>query len=271
MINLYKAFYNAVDYPMRQFFRWRRKNLIIANEEKDTLFSYLDSVQQIRLKQSMDEYLSRYCLYDLYSNSTGNNFKENLYYLELFENAAKRIKWSPGQMVKVADIGVADWFYIRALYSFVKNYPEKNTRSITLDGYEIDAYRVYTDAYSRFDYAMAYCKGLDSINYIPRSFQREPNSYDLIFMLFPFVFLHDHLKWGLPIRLFSPEHLLKDAWDSLKTKGVLVIVNQGSEEHERQMEMINSLNIDLYLSFPFQSDFYKYPLQRYVHCMIKHP
>jgi hypothetical protein len=264
VLEFISIFHNAVDYPLRQLFRWHRKNLNLQNEDKTSLFSDIHPSRQKTLLVKLHQYLEDYDLGELFSHSTQRSLCENIYYLELFLTAFQNTDDISNREIQVADIGVADWFYVRTLLAFLKNFPAKADRGVTLDGYEIDAYRVYQDAFSRIDYAMAYTCGLENVRFRPEAFQPQPHRFDLIFMLFPFVFVPDHLRWGLPIRLFAPLHLLENVWVSIKPNGFLVVANQGQKEHEQQMQIMKKVGIRVEATFLHESEFYKYPLPRFV-------
>jgi hypothetical protein len=269
MRNIFQVVHNAIDYPLRQFFRWQRKNFVLQNEEKTSLFSEFEPEPKAKLVGLAEYYNSQYQLSSLYSSSTRKNYLENLYYLEMLESALKVLEISFGTEIHAADIGVADWFYVRSLYALLKNFARNGDRSVILDGYEIDAFRVYSDAYSRIDHAMAYCRNLKNVSYIPKDFTPTEGFYDIIFLLFPFVLLENHLDWGLPINSFTPHQLVRDIWASIKEGGAVVIVNQGKEEQKKQIELLKEIRVPIYCSYEFKSNFYQYSFPRYVVSIIK--
>ncbi|MBU4012405.1 MAG: hypothetical protein KJ550_02955, partial [Proteobacteria bacterium] len=146
---------------------------------------------------------SDFHLNDLYENSSADNFRQNLFYLEMLERAFSEADVKIPQNIVAADIGPSDWFYVKALYAALKWWSNPDGREVQLTGYEADAFRVYPNGFSRYDFAQSYIQGLEKVQYIPEKFTRQPEKYDLITMLFPFVFIKDHLKWGLPFRRFD--------------------------------------------------------------------
>ena len=84
-------------------------------------------------------------------------------------------------------------------------------------------------------------------------------------MFFPFVFLDDHLAWGLPQPLHQPLALLQAAWTSLAPGGHLMVVNQGEAEAEAQQAMFAALKIAVRPAFRYHSILYSYTHVRYVH------
>jgi hypothetical protein len=134
---------------------------------------------------------------------------------------------------------------------------------VLLRGYEADAHSQGALPLSRLDYARAHIREL-SVDYRPEPFVPEPGAFDFLAMLFPFVFLRDHEEWGLAQPLFDPERLLAGAWQSVKPGGLLVVVNQGEEEHRRQGEMLEAAGIPANVAFRYDSLLFAYDLPRYV-------
>ncbi len=232
--------YNAIDYPLRQFFRWQRPGLQFRNEPKGDLFDHLPEPDCLAARL-----LAEYHLQPFHENSTANNYRENLYYLELLEQAFNLTPRKFSQQVIAADIGPSHWFYVQALHAWLTWWNCPEGRQVTLTGYEADAYRVYANFYSRHDHALAHMSNLPNVHYLPRRFERQPAAFDIITMLFPFVFKRDHLTWGLPLNIFSPLRLLSDAWDSLRPGGVLIVVNQGEDEHRAQRQLMAEAGIPI--------------------------
>jgi SAM-dependent methyltransferase len=268
---MFAAFWNALDYPLRQRFRWRRRGLQFKNEAKDRLFARLPDEARALAQATAGRLLETYHLHALFFHSRADNYRENLFYLELLESALQRARATLPLVVKAADIGVSQWFYVQALFALLQWWqpvdsealPEEG-REVTLSGFEADAYRVYVDLYSRYDYAQAHLRGLEQAHFVPRRFEPQPGAFQLITLLFPFVFLRDHLKWGLPRPLFAPEALLAEAWASLAPGGLLVIVNQGEAEHAAQRDLLQRAGMPVVAAFCHESLLYRYDLLRYV-------
>ncbi len=111
--------------------------------------------------------------------------------------------------------------------------------------------------------------GTPGIQFIPEDFIPIPSHFDVITLFFPFVFEKDTLEWGLPSRLHHPELLLQAAWDSIKPGGVLMIVNQGKEEHDAQLMMCEKLGISPKVKLHVDPLLYKYDYDRYILAAIK--
>jgi hypothetical protein len=268
---MFAAFWNALDYPLRQRFRWRRRGLQFKNESKDRLFKRLPAEAQTLAQTTANRLLESYHLQRLFYHSRAENYRENLFYLELLESALQRARATLPPVIHAADIGVSKWFYVQALCALLQWWqpvagepvPEEG-RAVTLSGFEADAYRVYADFYSRYDYALAHLRDLEAARYIPNRFERQPGAFQFVTLLFPFVFLRDHLKWGLPRSMFAPEHLLDEAWASVAPGGLLVIVNQGEAEHAAQRDRLQKAGIPVTVAFCHESLLFRYDLLRYV-------
>lgn len=268
-INYLDFLRNSIDYPLRQAFRWRRKGLRVKNESKENLFMHYSGEQRRLLSDEEKRLISTYAFQELHQNSTRRIYLQNLYYLSLFEEVFRQVNWEGSEAIRAADIGVSDWFYVPALFAFLQYWNNPAGREVQLSGYEADAFRVYEDFYSRYDYAMLYSRGLADVEYIPQSYKEQSESFDMAFQLFPFIFLADHIHWGLPANRFDPQKLLAAAWNSLRLGGLFLVVNQGEAEWQAQKEMFQRLGIAVTVSFPFSNSFYSYPIGRFVTTAIK--
>jgi hypothetical protein len=265
---LFSRFRNAIDYPLRQLFRWRRSGYTIRNEDKNGKFAEINRTNFSAAGKIEERLLQSYPLDHLYRHSTVQNYAENLYYLQLldeaFDAAFPKTEDIFPDRLQAADVGVSHWFYVQSLYAFLRGWRRTVPRQVRLEGYETDAYRIYADFFSRADRAAAHIQGCEGAVFIPRAFESQPAAYDLITLFFPFVFIRDHLAWGLPGGVFQPQRLLDSVWTSLKPGGVLLVVNQGEDEHTAQKRAFQQADIPLILDTSFRSDFFSYDLDRTV-------
>ncbi|MGB9521315.1 MAG: hypothetical protein ACPL6F_01030 [Anaerolineales bacterium] len=261
--------YNRLDYALRQRFHWQRGEISIINESKEDLFAGLSTKQRKSAEDMADRFLHQYHLEHFYAHSRAENYRENLYYLALLERSFTMANIHLGEEIHAADIGVSSWFYVQALYALLRWYDAPDGRLVNLVGYERDAYRVYADFRSRYDHAQTHLQGLAGVSYLPIAFSPQLNHFDILFILFPFLFLRDHLKWGLPKKQFNPIGLLTDAWLSLKKDGVLILVNQGIEEHQVQKHLLKLAAIPIHAMLQFESPLFHYDLERYVIIAIR--
>jgi SAM-dependent methyltransferase len=255
---------NRADYALRQTVRWRRPGLQFRNQPKDGLFQRLPSPHRERYETRAAALEKTYHLAGLRENSTADNYLENLYYLDMLEKALDASDRELPTEVSAADIGCSSWFYVQALDALLRRWGCPLGRNVSLEGYEADPYRVYADFHSRMDHAAAHTKGLEGVVYHSGPFTRQPERYDLVTMLFPFVFIADALRWGLPAGLFHPEDLLADAAASLNPGGLLVVVNQGEKEYARHRQMLEEVGLTLRAAYRHDPLFFSYEIDRYV-------
>lgn len=275
-MNLFLAFFqhvyslrNRVDFALRQAVKWSRPGLRLKNEEKRKFLHHLPPASQPRALKEASTLRQAYQLDALYNLSTVDNYLENLFYLQLMETALNRAGVALPDSLHVVDIGPSSWFYIRGLYQFLKLWNTTKPRDLTITGFETDPYRVYSDFYSRYDHAQVYCSGLAGAAYVPSAFKPVDQEWDVALLFFPFVFLPDHLNWGLPQNTHQPLKLLEQAWASVKPGGVLLVVNQGEKEAAEQRKLFQAANITIREAFPFDSILYQYPLRRFVHVAVR--
>lgn len=228
MKNYFQSLKNNFDFFIRQKFSFSRKNYFEKNEPK------------IDLPEQEKVLFEKYDLEYLKSNSTRQNYLENLYIIEVLEQYLP-IDYSHN--LKVLDVGCKNWFYVKGEYAFFK----KHCENLVLDGIELDCNRLYSNFYSRAEAAKFHINNLPEVNYICGDFLGVnvgvDGKYDYIVWILPFVFKEPLLKWGLPLNFFQPEQMLLHAKNSLKEGGKIFIVNQGEVEYKAQTELCDKLNI----------------------------
>jgi hypothetical protein len=235
-----------------------------GNEDKTGLFSHLVPDLAEEAGSSAKHFLNTYRLESLYKNSTKESYLYNLYYLELLERVFEQVSFDFPESISAVDIGASSWFYVQALYGFLKYWQSPQGRQVTLTGYEIDPYRIYSNFYSRYDHALTNIQGLSGVDYIPKEFTLFLDHYDLIFMFFPFIFIKDHLDWGLPSNRYHPKELLKLAIESTRPTGILILVNQSIEENKGQVDLLKMCGKNPELIFKNESLFYSFPISHYI-------
>ena len=242
---------NDLDFFLRKNIKFSRKGLKINNEDKNKLFS------DGNLIVKEDEYSNEYNLKKIKNNSTKRNYLETLYTIEILEKAFNLN--SHLEKAKILDIGSKNWFYAQGEYSYFSKWH----KSLELTGVELDGYRVYSDFYSRKDYAEYYIKNLQNTKYIIDNLLNIDGEYDYITWFLPFVAEAPLINWGLPLREFQPELLLKKAYSLLKQNGKMLIVNQGINEFEIQKDLLNRLSIPYDEIGKIESAFLEYQHDRF--------
>lgn len=248
-------FKNSIDFFLRNLLKISRPNFSVKNESKEDLF-------EGETLQKAEKFCKKYNLNILKNNSTKRNYAENLYTLDLLETF---IKPEEKNQIKALDIGSKNWFYVSAEYAFFSKF----AKNLKLDGIEIDAWRVYSNFYSRHDAAMFYSKNLDGTKYIAGDFLKHKSKYDYIIWILPFVSKTPLKAWGLPMKHFKPHELLQKAYNDLEIGGQMLIVNQGEKEYTIQQQMYDELKIPYEKCGEFKSEFLEYQNKRFVSLIKK--
>ena len=184
------------------------------------------------------------------------NELENLYTKDVLNQFLDKTSRKQAQ---VLDIGCKNWFYAKGEYEFFNSFVE----DFSLDGVEIDAYRLYSNFYSRYEVAKFFIKGLKNTNYIAGNLLNINKNYDYIIWFLPFVIIEPHKYWGLPKKYFYPEKLLKHAYNLLNENGQLLIINQGEYEKNIQKNLLEKLNIPYKYIDEIDNKYFKYKNKRF--------
>lgn len=249
---------NSLDFWIRNRIKISRGAYCPKNEPKDGLFYD----QELSGKER--EFFEKYQLDNLKNNSTRLNYLENLYRIDILNSY---LELNHNNNISILDIGSKNWFYAPAEWHFFRY--QGFDKDINLTGIEIDPYRLYQNLYSRQDYAEYYIKNLENTRYIGQNLLEHRDSYDYITWFFPFVTQEPLLHWGLPLKCFSPEILMKKAYDLLKEGGRILIINQGIREYEIQSTMLDRLNIPYLQKGKFESIFLEYDEERFITIVVK--
>lgn len=241
-------FKNNFDFFLRKKIKISRKNYYEPNESKDEL-EFSD--EEVKLET---ELIHKYNLEYYRNNSTIINYCQNLYLLSIFD---KYFNVSTDNKLSVLDIGSKNWYYAPAEYYYFKKHSEQ----LSLDGVEIDAYRLYSNFYNRFETAKFHIKNLEGAKYIPDDLMNINKKYDYIIWILPFVLIQPLRYWGLPDKYFQPQELFNHAYSLLNKNGKMLIINQTKEEYEAQQTILNGLDS---FSKKLDSPFYEYKYQRYI-------
>lgn len=190
------------------------------------------------------------------------NEQENLYTKDILEQCFIK---GDNFKIKCLDIGCKNWFYAKGEYEFFKSFCD----DVYLDGVELDAYRLYSNFYSRYEVAKFYTKDLLNTKYIAGDLLDLDDKYDYIVWFLPFVFAEPLVYWGLPLRHFCPKKLLMHAYSLLNVGGQMLIVNQCEDEMEEQKKLLNELNIPFEYKGEVQSKYFEYRNKRYAFVVRK--
>lgn len=162
---------------------------------------------------------------------------ENYNYLDLLFHAFEAAKISIPRNASVIDVGSKNFSYAAALHAFF--HPEN------LTGIEIDAYKLYHDGHSRYDYARYFSNQLPNTFYLAEDFCRLNLNADIITCFYPFVFIEPLLAWTLPIKHFKPAEIFNRMAKCLNKHGLLVLVSQGDDEAEKAKDLTKKSGLTL--------------------------
>ena len=185
----FAAVQNAIEHRLRELIKWRRGVPCFQNESKEGLFVHLSATEQEEADRAAEHLYRDFHLQHLHENSSAKNYRINLFYLEMLSRALSEAGAELPESVSAADIGPSDWFYVHALHALLKWWDDSHGRDVRLTAYEADAYRICSDLFSRYDLAHGHMSGLEGVQYIPEKFSRQPGRFDVVAMLFPFVFV----------------------------------------------------------------------------------
>ncbi|MEB3224118.1 MAG: hypothetical protein VKS61_18750 [Candidatus Sericytochromatia bacterium] len=237
-----------VDFPVRSKIRWRRGTPRLPGEPKAGLFDPEGQPEADRL-------VTEYGL-EAWAEASGRGaFECSLIYLHMLERAftAAGVQLPPN--LSAVDVGPCDWFYVRTAHAFLQRWRTNQPRSVSLDGVELDAWRLYLDLRSRADWAEAYIGGLPGVTYHGMDGLAYDRPVDVALLFFPFLFMSDHRQWGLPRKLLRPEALLAHVVRLLRPGGVLFIANQGAKERDFQHALLAQRGLTVRWS-----ELYRHPL-----------
>ena len=120
------------------------------------------------------------------------------------------------------DVGSSNFWYARALHAFFA--------PASLIGVEMEGYRIYSNGYSRWDYAQGYVADLPRTSFKVIDYRHYADPAETIITWFPFVSAQPVLAWRMPLRVLSPRALFGRVADNLRPAGLFVMINQGLEE-----------------------------------------
>jgi hypothetical protein len=233
MFHQLRSIWNQFGFWQRSRLRWRRGGYRERWEPKENLFEGRLNRSSLEAREKI--LVDRYGLEAFRVQSNRSRYLETLTYLDFLE-ALFQGKSLPETSCRWLDVGVKNWSTVEALHRFLLLHQ----RDFSLDGIELDTYRVYADFYSRYDYATAYIQGLPNTHYHVGDVMMHTGQYDVVSCFLPFVVPEPCFAWGLPQRYFKPLDFLEHLIHLLSPSGTLLIVNQGEAEAQAQAELFKS-------------------------------
>ena len=251
-----ERFFNKLYFALRSRLRWSRPTYRPRNEDKSQFFDI-----KPHLLPAAARLEHHYHLKGFRCQSTSSEYREALYVLELLERffPLERLR----DPVRALDVGSKNFAYARGLYHFYRHAGAAHPRAVLLTGIEADAYQIYVDLHSRYDYALYHIRDLDGCRFLPGDVTGLHERYDAITWFLPFVSEGPHRKWGLPGSLFKPEAMLRHVFRMLASGGAMLIANREEEERDIQAKLLERLRIPFHPPERYEADWMAYA-PRYV-------
>ena len=246
---------NCFDFFLRNKITFSRKNY---SEKAEVIDLSSFNAEQIEFYNSLEQKYGS----SLRENTRKRNFLNNVYFLNIFD---KYLSKKEKEHISALDIGSKNWAYVKSEYLFFKSF----TKDFMLKGIEIDAYRMYSNFYTRYEAAKFYTKDMPETEYIAGDFLEHEQKYDYIIWSLPFIIEYPLVKWGLPLRYFKPEEMLEHSYELLNKNGEMLIINQGEEEYEIQQNLYKRLKISYEPIGEIEDKFNLFKNKRYCSKIIK--
>jgi hypothetical protein len=156
-------------------------------------------------------------------------------FLDLFHWGNFGLSLSSTNPLLVGDVGARDFSFAPV---FDRHFRNKGIREVEVHGFEVDAYRRYTNLCSRADYGRAFAGRIPKGYYHAMDFLDWDLPLDVIFLLHPFVTPEPPLRWGLPLSVYRPQILFEHCMRILKTRtGILLLSNPTLKEFEISLNL----------------------------------
>lgn len=235
---------NALHFTVRRSLRLSLGVPVLVDEPKDGLFDYLPEPAVGEAYRRESELRERYELAPLRACSTRLVYRDNLYLLDALESVTSGITPPAPGSLRAVDVGSQSFTYAFALERFLSRWGG-HRRAVTLAGVEVDGWVVLRDLRSRRDHALAHVRstGNPAVTYRVADFSvSDDRELDVVTLFYPFLTRYALLQWGLPLRLYAPERLIRRAFEALRPGGLLIVFNQTEVERNLLIRLIDGLD-----------------------------
>ena len=107
----------------------------------------------------------------------------------------------------------------------MRSFSHRNWSALKSKGH-----RIYTNGYSRLDYAHGYIQDLPNTQFIVGDYAGYDHPADVVTAWYPFVTPDPVLAWRMPLSVLAPHALFSRVARNLTPHGLFVMVNQGRDE-----------------------------------------
>jgi hypothetical protein len=233
---------NEIAFALRRHLRWSRGAATLPTESKQGLFAGCGAEPAAAARER--ELRRRYDLTALAARSTRAVYRRNLALLDRLEAlaAGERLPTAADGGLTAVDIGAGDFHYATALQRWLAAAAGEPGRpaAVRLRGVELDGHGIYRDGHARADHACAHAAlAGPGVSYEVADFLRLTVApVDVALLIHPFLGAYPLLRWGLPLSRLRPRRLLRHAVATVRSGGVLVVVNQTEAEFERLQRLL---------------------------------
>ncbi len=209
-----RSAYHRFWYRLEERFAWSRGTY---HEQPAGRLSHLSGIQQTRIASLQRRFRVRF-----EHQAEQTTALKQYDYLDVLERtwSALGLPYSVGGAVQ--DIGSSNFWYATAMHTFFQ--PSE------LVGIELEGYRIYTNGYSRLDYAQGYIEDLPNTHFVIRDYAQYHHQADVVTAWYPFVTPAPVLAWRMPLSVLAPHALFAQVARNLKPNGFFIMVNQGTDE-----------------------------------------
>ena len=209
-----RSHYYAFWYRLGQRFAWSRG---VYRERSAGRLQGLTGIQQDRIAS-----LTRQFRVQFERRAEQITALKQYDYLDILQQtwSALRLPHSVGGIVH--DLGSSNFWYAPVLEAFL--------RPTELLGIEVEGHRIYTNGYSRLDYAHGYIRDLPNAQFIVGDYAGYDHPANIVTAWYPFVTRNPVLAWRMPLSVLMPHTLFSRVARNLTPHGLFIMVNQGRDE-----------------------------------------
>jgi hypothetical protein len=183
-------------------------------------------------QKSLQDILECYDLARLQKELSLESWQKNLATLWTLEQFPELRELSG--LHSILDAGAHDFQRAPALHAFFS----RRNKGVSIQGIELDAFRVLHDLHSRADRAQYFSRLTPGSNFISGDFFTYRSKVDVICAFYPFVSPHPAIAWGLPAEFGSADAWVTALSQNLSATGLALVMHQGSWEEEEFDEVL---------------------------------
>lgn len=218
---------NQVTWLIRERLAWRRNIRSVAPVSRNELLRGLSDPERASL--TLDTWLPGLALDAGRLSAEAAWIRDALDLMAALEVALEQLPTTLPDPLRVLDIGAKTWHYVRGIHALLRLRGD-GPRDLRLTGVEIDAFRVYRDLHSRWDWAHWHASTCPGTRYLAMDALDFHHPQDLVLLFLPIMFEEEHLDWGLSLAQYRPDTLFTHARRLAGPEGHVVMLNFAYEE-----------------------------------------